>query len=229
MNKIKGDDKDDTRTVMDIFSAYTELLERYQYCVVDIYLLPISKADMKKLIKAVYLKSNKDSEKHFYETAYILLSTFQDGVGMECIDGKLLMDMDKKSSKLNDKTSDEWMLWINLATAEMEILRAEWKRFRKVGIYRRGQLRGLQIRAHTHDAAHQSTLMGAHVVERHGGSGEWVKHGLEDKRLRFGAARLHSPWSRLQARKGKGRAPIILHWRNESGRRGKLKANSRAS
>ena len=117
--------------VGDVMSAYGELLEKYPLAILDISMLPIPKAKMKIVLKALYAKANNVEQENVFETGFMFLSKFQDGVGATPVDGKLLDGDVKANSKANMAILDKWRSWEKLSMAEMEILLAEWKRFKE--------------------------------------------------------------------------------------------------
>jgi hypothetical protein len=112
-------------------TAYGELLEKYPLSILDISMLPIPKAKMKVVLKALYAKTSNVEQKNLLEVGFMFLSKFQDGVGATPIDGKLMHGDVKANLKANMAILDKWRSWEKLSMAEMEILLAEWKRFKE--------------------------------------------------------------------------------------------------
>jgi hypothetical protein len=114
--------------VTDVISVYGELLEKYPLSILDTSMLPIPKTKMKVLLKTLYAGASNPELKNSIETGFVFLSNFQDGVGVRPISGKL-----SKSGSAQDNLAilDKWMPWEKVAFAEMEILLAEWKRFKE--------------------------------------------------------------------------------------------------
>jgi len=85
---------------------------------------------MKVLFKALYAKQTESAFQSYFENGYLFLSQFQEGVGASPIDGKLIGGDIKANLDANIAILDQYALWQKLALAEVEILTAEWKRFK---------------------------------------------------------------------------------------------------
>jgi hypothetical protein len=118
-------------TVTDVISAYSELLEKYPISILDTSMLPIPKTKMKVLLKSLYARTSDPAQRSMFETGFMFLSNFQDGVGATPIRGKLSSGDAMANLKANMAILDKWKPWENLAYAEMEVLFAEWKRFKE--------------------------------------------------------------------------------------------------
>ena len=119
------------QTVADAIGAYGALLENYPLAILDISMLPTSKTNMKVLLKALYAKTTDAKFANHIEVAFMSLSKFQDGVGSIPIDGTLSAGTSKADISTDMKKLDKWLSWQKLSVAEMEILIAEWKRFKE--------------------------------------------------------------------------------------------------
>jgi hypothetical protein len=119
------------QTVADAIGAYGALLENYPLAILDISMLPTSKTNMKVLLKALYAKTTDAKFANHIEVAFMSLSKFQDGVGSIPIDGTLSAGTSKADISTDMKKLDKWLPWQKLSVAEMEILIAEWKRFKE--------------------------------------------------------------------------------------------------
>jgi hypothetical protein len=118
-------------TVADAIGAYGALLENYPLAILDISMLPTSKTNMKVLLKTLYAKTTDAKFANHIEVAFMSLSKFQDGVGSVPIDGALRSGSSKADMAADMKKLDKWLPWQKLSGAEMEILLAEWKRFKE--------------------------------------------------------------------------------------------------
>ena len=121
------------QTVADVISAYGELLEKYPLSIVDISMLPIPKTQMKVLLKGLYAKVHNKEQKTVFENGFMFPSQFQDGVGANPIDDPTSMlpgDLEAVSDTDIERLG-RWIAWKKLSLAEMEILLAEWKRFKE--------------------------------------------------------------------------------------------------
>lgn len=111
-------------------AAYGELLERYPTAIIDSAMLPVSKTNMKILLKSLYAATQSPEQKNFFEVGFIFLSNFQDGVGPHPI-ATPPPPKDIRAMSTADKTNfEKWRGWHNLSVAEMEVLNAEWQRFK---------------------------------------------------------------------------------------------------
>lgn len=118
-------------TVTDVVSSYGELLEKYPSSILDTTMLPVPKAKMKALLKGLYAKASSPQEANAFETGFVLLANFQDGVGAAPINGELPKGTPTKASMEADMAIlNRWMPWQEKAAAEMDLLLAEWKRFK---------------------------------------------------------------------------------------------------
>jgi len=115
----------------DVIGAYGALLEKYPLVFLDISMLPTSKTKMKVLLKALYAETTDATFANHIEVAFMSLSNFQDGVGSVPIDGKLGAGTSKADMAADRKKLNKWLPWQKLSVAEMEILIAEWKRFKE--------------------------------------------------------------------------------------------------
>ncbi len=118
------------KTVDDIMSEYGGLLEKYPLAIMDISMLPIPKVKMKVILKALYAQARTTEDKNWFETGFMILSNFQDGVGAKPIDCKLPEGTTKADIQAGLAIMDKWILWQKLSAAEMEILLTEWRRFK---------------------------------------------------------------------------------------------------
>ena len=119
------------KTVSDVISAYGELLEKYPGSVLDVSMLPMPKVKMKILLKALYAKAKNAEQENIFETGFMFLSKFQDGVGATPIDGKLSDGSVMENLKTDVAIMDKWMPWQKLSMAETGILLAEWQCFKE--------------------------------------------------------------------------------------------------
>ena len=118
------------KTVSEVMSVYGGLIEKYPLAIIDSSMLPITKTKMKALLKVLYARAGSAEEENLYETGFMFLSKFQDGVGAVPIDGKLINGDIMENLPSNMAVLDKWMSWEKLSLAEMEILTTEWKRFK---------------------------------------------------------------------------------------------------
>ena len=118
------------QTVGDIFATYGDLLEKYPLSIIDVAMLPLPKTKMKVVLKALYAKAQTRDEQQLLENGFFLLSNFQDGVGPVPINGALFKGDPKGNLEANQVILDKWLPWQKLALAEMDVLDAEWKRFK---------------------------------------------------------------------------------------------------
>ena len=86
---------------------------------------------MKVLLKSLYAKAANEKLQNHIEAGFMFLSKFQDGVGATPIDGKLIGGDVKANLKANMAILEKWTAWEKMSLAEMEILMAEWKRFKE--------------------------------------------------------------------------------------------------
>jgi hypothetical protein len=122
---------DQPKTVGDVMSAYGELVEKYPLAILDTSMLPIPKAKMKIVLKALYAKASNLEQKNLFETGFVFLSKFQEGVGATPISGELMHGDTAANLSANMATLDKWMPLEKKSITEMEILLAEWKRFKE--------------------------------------------------------------------------------------------------
>ena len=69
------------QTVNDTVEAYGKLLEEHPLSILDVSMLPLPKAEMKILLKALYAKTSNPQLAGHIETGFMSLSKFQQGVG----------------------------------------------------------------------------------------------------------------------------------------------------
>jgi hypothetical protein len=118
------------QAVGDAIELYGTLLEKYPSAILDISMLPASKSKMKLLLKALYVEASDATLANAIEVAFISLSNFQDGVGSVPIDAALRGGTSKADMAADIRKMDKWLPWSKLASAESEILMAEWDRFK---------------------------------------------------------------------------------------------------
>jgi hypothetical protein len=118
-------------TVTDVISAYGELLEKYPLSILDVSMLPIPKTKMKVLLKSLYARTSDPTQRSSFESGFLFLSNFQDGVGATPISGKLPSGDAMANLKADMAILDKWKPWANPAYAEMEVLFAEWRCFKE--------------------------------------------------------------------------------------------------
>lgn len=119
------------QTAGDVIGAYGALLENYPSAILDISMLPASKTKMKVLLKALHAETTDAKFANHIEVAFMSLSNFQDGVGSVPIDRTLGAGTSKADMAADMKKLDKWLPWSKLSVAEMEILIAEWKRYKE--------------------------------------------------------------------------------------------------
>jgi hypothetical protein len=118
------------QTVNDTVEAYGKLLEEYPLSILDDSMLPLPKAEMKILFKALYAKTSNPQLADHIETGFMFLSKFQHGVGAP-VGSPNLKGTSKEEMAADIKLLDNWLMWGKLSLAETEILMAEWKRFKE--------------------------------------------------------------------------------------------------
>jgi hypothetical protein len=118
------------QTVGDVMEAYGALIEKYPIAILDVSALPLPKAKMKALFKAMHSQQAKPEFQKYFEDGFMFLSQFQDGVGPVPIDGKLLDGDLKANLDTNIAILDKHALWQRLALAELDVLEEEWRRFK---------------------------------------------------------------------------------------------------
>ena len=116
------------KTVDAVMSAYGGLLEKYPLAILDIAMLPAPKTQVKALLKTLYARATTAEQENAAEAGFMFLSKFQDGVGAAPIEGTL--SVGNRPTQADIAKLDRWMAWEKLSSAEMEILMAEWKRFK---------------------------------------------------------------------------------------------------
>ena len=112
-------------------SEFGGLLEKYPLAIIDISMLPIPKVKMKVILKTLYAQARTTQEQNMFETGFMFLSNFQDGVGATPIDGRLPEGNPMADVNASIAILDKWLPWQKLSVAEMEILLAEWNRFKQ--------------------------------------------------------------------------------------------------
>jgi hypothetical protein len=115
-------------TVEEAMSAYGSLLEKYPLAIMDIAMLPIPKAQMKVVLKALYARATTAEQENTIEIGFMFLSKFQDGVGSTPIEGVTFGG--KLPTQADIAKLDRWTAWETLSLAEAKILVTEWERFR---------------------------------------------------------------------------------------------------
>jgi hypothetical protein len=118
------------QAVNDTVEAYGKLLEEYPLSIPDDSMLPLPKAEMKILLKALYAKTSNPQLADHIETGFMSLSKFQHGVGAP-VGSPNLKGTSKEEMAADIKSLDNWLMWGKLSLAETEILMAEWKRFKE--------------------------------------------------------------------------------------------------
>lgn len=116
------------RMARDVMDTYCEVLNRYPSSIVDVSALPLSKTNMKIVLKALYTESPNDEQKRRIEDCFKRLSFFQDGVGPKPIDKALIRGDIIENLDANIEIIDRWTAWQKLLFAEAEILMSEWKK-----------------------------------------------------------------------------------------------------
>ncbi len=112
----------------EIVGAFGALMEHYPTAILDSSKLPVSKTQMKRVIKRGWTSTTEERMRNFLEITYVHLSQFQDGVGDEPIDCKLPTDPDP------DKTFailDPYLRFAPMMTKEADSLMAEFKNFKR--------------------------------------------------------------------------------------------------
>jgi hypothetical protein len=119
------------KTVREVVSTYGELLEMYPVAICDTAMLPIPKAKMKELMKALYSKATNAAEQHHWEQGFMYLANFQEGVGSTPVDDPLQTAKTPQAIVAAEASLDRWMKWQKLALAEMDLLLDEWRAFKE--------------------------------------------------------------------------------------------------
>jgi hypothetical protein len=119
------------QSVGDVMEAYGRLLQKYPLSIIDVSMLPLPKAKMKIVLKALYAEAASLEQQSFLEAGFMFLSNFQDGLGATPIDGKLLRGDPKETLEANKAILDKLLPWQKLSNAEAQILSAEWTRFKE--------------------------------------------------------------------------------------------------
>jgi hypothetical protein len=127
LKRLFGSEKE--KTVSDVLTAYGDLLNEYPISIGDVSMLPISKTQMKALLKTLYGKASDTEQERLLHNGFMFLANFQDGVGATPIYGGPLDSDMKYETKATLAQLDEWLPWQKLVVADMEILGQEWKRF----------------------------------------------------------------------------------------------------
>jgi hypothetical protein len=112
-------------------STYGGLFEKYPLSIVDVSMLPLPKTKMKVFLKGLYAKAQTPEHQRLVENGFFFLSQFQDGVGPKPIDGTLIKGEVMQNLDANVEIIDRWTPWQKLSLAELDILAAEWKRFKE--------------------------------------------------------------------------------------------------
>jgi len=115
------------KTVDEATSAFASLIEKYPVAIIDVSMLPVSKNEMKVLLKALYAKATTPELQNYLAVGFALLSHFQEGVGPGPIDAPALPK--DRPTNADVANLDKWIEWQRRANAEGEDLLAEWRRF----------------------------------------------------------------------------------------------------
>jgi hypothetical protein len=117
-------------TVASVMETYRTLLMDYPVAILDTAMLPITKTQMKVLLKSLYAEVATAELQNYIEQGYMFLSQFQDGVGPVPIDGGIKFS-GAMATKAELAQLDKWVAWQQVLLAEMDLLAAEWKRFKE--------------------------------------------------------------------------------------------------
>jgi hypothetical protein len=118
------------QTIGNVLETYGDLLVKYPLSVVDVSMLPLPKTKMKVVLKALYAKARTKDQQALLENGFFFLCNFQDGVGPLPINGELLKGDPMENLDANQAILDKWMPWQKVVLAELDVLSAEWKRFK---------------------------------------------------------------------------------------------------
>jgi hypothetical protein len=119
------------KTALEIVGEFAALLEKYPAAIIDVSMLPTSKTQMKQILKGLYAKEKRADFQKYLEDGFLYLSQFQEGVGAEPVNGKLLDGDIQSTLGANRAILERLVAWQKLQLAEMDILLAEWRQFRK--------------------------------------------------------------------------------------------------
>jgi hypothetical protein len=117
------------RTVLEVAQAYQDVLLKYPTAILDVSALPLSKSDMKNMLKKLYAVQTKPEAQKYFQDAFYMLSQFQEGVGPVPVDGRLREDGMQSHLKENLAILDAYTFWQKRALAELQGLEAEWSDF----------------------------------------------------------------------------------------------------
>jgi hypothetical protein len=109
--------------------TYDEVLSKYPSSILDVSVLPLSKTDMKIILKALYTNASNEEQKKRVQECFMRLSFFHDGVGPAPIDKGLIRGDLIENLDANIDIIDRWTAWQKLLFADAEILLLEWKQF----------------------------------------------------------------------------------------------------
>ena len=116
-------------TVASAMETYRLLLVEHPVAILDTAMLPIPKTQMKVLLKSLYAKVPTAELRNHIEQGYMFLSNFQDGVGRVPIDGGIKFS-GAVPTQAEIAQLEKWSAWQKVALAEMDVLSAEWARFK---------------------------------------------------------------------------------------------------
>jgi hypothetical protein len=114
------------RNVPAILSRYSELLEKHPTAYMDETWLPVSKAEMKTILKVALMSAKDDDRREVIKICWTLLSKFQQGIGNIPIDCTV---PGNSSYEEGDRIMEPYLQIAKIAQAEDEANRTEMLKF----------------------------------------------------------------------------------------------------
>jgi hypothetical protein len=110
------------RNVPAILSRYSQLLEKHPTAYMDETWLPVSKAEMKNILKVALMSAKNDDRREVIKICWTLLSKFQKGIGKIPIDCTL---PGNSSYEEGDRIMEPYLRIAKIAKAEEDLNRTE--------------------------------------------------------------------------------------------------------
>ena len=114
------------REVHVILSRYRELLEKHSTAYMDETWLPVSKAEMKTVLKVAWKSAKDDDRREWVKIGWTLLSKFQKGIGKIPVDCSIPQNASYEESV---RIMEPYMRIAKIAQAEDEANRTEMLEF----------------------------------------------------------------------------------------------------
>jgi hypothetical protein len=105
-----------------ILSRYSQLLEKHPTAYMDETWLPVSKAELKTILKVALMSAKDDDRREVIKICWTLLSKFQNGIGKIPIDCTV---PGNSSYEVGNRIMEPYLRIAKIAKAEDEVNRAE--------------------------------------------------------------------------------------------------------